>query len=287
MNAHIIDNVFLYSGAKSASLWGDNHGLGPAHFSWVEGADKDRTCFFTDAAIYEAERYDVRRRVAWLCEPPGYREAHYQYINDHHDRFDYILTHDRRLLDKFSDDPRFLYYPMGGSMISRALWGLKPKSKLVSMIVSWKTEAAGHKLRHQIIQELRGDPCWLKVDVLGSGYGDHVRKYDALRDYAYTIVVEGERCDYFVGEKSVDAYSVGTVPIYWGCQNYQRMEFDKRGIIPFSTIDELAHILRNVSADDYISRSDAVRFNLDHARQYACCEDWIFNHYPFLFEEEN
>jgi hypothetical protein len=279
--ARIMDNVFLYAGGKSASLWGDNFGESSDNVTWIAGGKPNLNCWFSDAAINSIKGFRSKKlNIAWLCEPPGYREVNYTTIQELYPEFDWILTFDKRLLDKGG---KYLYYPMGGSMIRREQWGIPLKSKKISMIVSGKKDASGHKYRHELVESIKAAD--LDIDILGSGYGEYIRKIDGVYSYAYTVVVEVENLNYFFGEKLIDAFSVGTIPIYWGCPSIGDI-FNADGILKFETPDDLVDIVKQIcSSENYMSRLPAIEENLERCKAYRTAEDWIFNHYPFLFED--
>ncbi len=274
--AYIMDNVFLYAGAKSVSLWGDNMGTAPTHFTWQHGAPETETVWFSDACVYAAPATKCKRKIAWLCEPPPFRQGHYDFVKWHENEFDYVLTFDERLLK--GGDPKYLYYPMGGSFISKDKWRKYPKVKLVSLVISNKLEATGHKLRHEIARDF-GD----RVDVMGSGVGEYVSKFEAMRDYMFTLCIESENLNWFFNDKLVDAFAMRTIPIYWGCKDLWKF-FDLGGILHFETQSELSKILLRLTPDMYFDRLDHVENNFYRADEYFCAEDWIYEHYPFLFE---
>lgn len=189
------------------------------------------------------------------------------------DHFDFILTYLPGVAQ------RCLFYPLGGSWLAE--WGVFDKSELVSLMVSEKTESEGHNLRHQIANSLP-----IADHTYGRGTREIASKAEALRPYYYSIVVESWRGNWYFSEKLIDCLSQGTIPIYWGCPDIGRF-FDADGIIQFETMSELDYILTFVvGLDDYARRLPAARRNLEMAREYACAEDWIFRHYPFLFGVE-
>jgi hypothetical protein len=268
---HLIDGSF-FPRERSATLAGDNSGLGPAHFEWTAEPTGGVT-FYTDVCLEQAVDAPGRK-VAWLLEPPWKPNA-YETAWKLREHFDYILTYHHIGWGGHKQ----LFYPLGGSWIRD--WGVHPKSKLVSIIASEKNEAQGHKLRHGTIARYG-----LRLDVMGRGYRPIEGKAKGLRDYCYSVVIESWRGDWYFSEKLIDCLSQGTIPIYWGCPNIGRF-FNTDGILRFYDLDRLGNILASISKADYVGRLDAVRDNLKRARQYRCAEDWIFEKYPFLFEAPN
>jgi len=254
---------------------GENVDVAPKHFRWCRNVCDSVTTFYTDAHLLDAVQDFRPRRVALLIEPPSHSNTHYEIVLKHRESFHTILTYDGRLLS--FGDTRFKFYPFGGSWIDRAKWGLHPKTKSVCMIASKKKTAPGHLLRHEIARRFGSS-----IDLYGTGYDPIDSKADALREYRYAIVVESVRMDRYFSEKLVDALSMGTVPIYYGAPSVGEF-FDRRGIIIFTSIPELDLILEDIGEDDYASRSEAIKANVEKCAEYAVPEDWMFEHYEELF----
>ena len=121
-----------------------------------------------------------------------------------------------------------------------------------------------------------------KRQVYGRGYNPIESKFEALAPYRYSIIVESGRFDYYFTEKLIDCLSVGTIPIYWGCPSIWEF-FSLSGIVPFLTIDDLL-LLDSLTCEYYKTRTIAIKRNLELAKQYRICEDWIFENYGRIFE---
>jgi len=250
----------------------------PKYFEWDrQGMPR----FFTDICLNQVFVYP-HPRVAVLIEAPPFRTEFYEYVQAHEDEFDYILTYMRSLLEAH-DPHKWLFYPHCGTRVPLDEWGVfGEKNKQVSMIASNKNEATGHRLRHAVAAR-HGDRYGDRVEVLGSINGHYVSKQEGHAPYLYSIVVDAECNDWCFSDHLLDALGLCTVPIYWGCPDIGKF-FDTQGIIPFSHIDELDGILDGLSRNDYITRWPALVRNMQTARQYRIAEDWIYEHYPFLFE---
>lgn len=269
----IFDSAFL-PGTKSASIGGDNLGVGPTHFTWKQDGPITKPVFFTDSHIADAVKFGgMRHFVGWLLEPRTLRLDHYKDVKEHRRSFGTILTYDAELLE----EDGFEFYPYGGSWIAFDQWGMHEKTKNISIIASDKNTTEGHKLRHEIIKRF-GD----QIDVYGSGYNPIESKFEALAPYRYSIVVESGRFDYYFTEKLIDCLSVGTIPIYWGCPSIQKF-FNLNSIFDFEYLFELVLIMSTASELTYNQFWEAIEENLKRARQFAICEDWIWNNYPELF----
>lgn len=261
---------------QAAYLDGANLGVAPDSFQW-EWQDPQTARFVTEECIDAARGIG---QVAWLLEPfflhPG------QYIAAMDKAFDCVLTHDHNFATNVKN---WLYYPAGGSWIGLKDWGLREKRYNISMLLSAKKMTEGHRLRHEILAK-HGQ----RVDAV-FGLDQRVMPLQALAEFRYSIIVENERTAGWFTEKLIDCLSVGTVPIYWGDPDIGKV-FDTEGLVEFADMGDLDAILdwllvRTSPIDDYTRRLPAVRRNLETAKQYRVCEDWIFKHYPFLFAGSN
>jgi hypothetical protein len=84
--------------------------------------------------------------------------------------------------------------------------------------------------------------------------------------------VESSRMNDYFSEKLIDCFSMGTIPIYWGCDAVDDI-FDPGGIIRFQSINELRNILKELSRFNYEARSVPIMRNLEIAKYYRVCED--------------
>lgn len=262
----------------SATLGGDNTHIPPTHFTWQRDAYGVYSTFYTDMCLDKA-RKAPSLKVAWLIEPPSIQDGHYKKAVEMEEVFDYILTFDDRYLER---GDKWMYYPLGGCWIDPDIHGLKPKTKMCSLIATEKQAAVGHQLRHAVARRFAG-----RLDVMGRGYKPIGRKTAGLYDYRYSVVIESIRMDAYFSEKLIDCFALGTVPIYWGCPSIASF-FDTRGMIIWDgDLDNLEQILAKViSKRDYERRESALIANYQLVKHYACAEDWICAHYPWLFAGE-
>lgn len=191
-------------------------------------------------------RYPRARRIAVLCEPGASRAFVEQSRLAR--RYPWILTHDRRLLER---GVPYVEFPFGTSWVSSVLDRTEPfkKSKLVSSIGAPHQDSSGggHVLRNAVVENLvnRSD-----VDCFGRGIRWIESKLEGLADYAFSIAIENCARDYYFTEKIIDCFLTDTVPIYWGCAGIGRY-FDTRGMIRFATLDELLAILPTLNFARY------------------------------------
>lgn len=258
----------------SATLAGDNSGEGPTFVDWCrEGPCDSLFTWYTDTTLYEAGNDFAAERIAWLIEPPGISDTHYKYAFGNRKQFRAIFTFHRFFVDLGWP---YKFYPLGGSWIHSDHWGISQKSNQVSIIASKKDVTKGHNLRHLVAHHYK------HISPFGTGYEEIESKLPGLAPFRYSIVVESWRGDYYFSEKLVDCLSVGTIPIYWGCPSIGDF-FDTDGIRSFSTMGELDRIMNDIGVHDYNRRLEAVKRNLETAKQYRCAEDWLYlNHKEYL-----
>lgn len=127
-------------------------------------------------------------------------------------------------------------------------------------------------------------PQGLPVDIYGLGYNPVVSKAEALRDYMFSVTIQNCDVNCHFTEWLIDPLSQGTVPLFWGSRAVAEF-FDAKGILFWHSLDELRDLLQCLTPQDYANRQEAIQHNLAEARKYRCPEDWIWEHYPFLFRE--
>lgn len=232
--------------------------------------DKHGVAVFTDDSLSEVASSTADIKIAWLVESPDYKKDIYKRMarKKFYRNFDRVYTFDCSLLAK---DSRFRFLPFGGSWIEDRDWMIYPKDKMVSIISSHKRQLPGHRLRHEIIKKYD-----TMIDgVYGSGYRAFDEKVTVMKRYRFSIVIENCRKDYYFTEKLLDCFATGTVPIYWGCPSIADF-FNSEGIISFSSLRQLQYILKNLTAEDYTRRLEAVGDNLRKMKTYVMPEDYMF-----------
>ena len=110
----------------------------------------------------------------------------------------------------------------------------------------------------------------LEIDVYGRGWEKYVghskvhpkstvgknidtrTSVDILKQYTFVVIIENTNADGYVSEKIYDSFIAGTIPIYYGNNNYavgipKDMYIDLK---TFDTSEKLAHFLNNMTPDD-------------------------------------
>jgi hypothetical protein len=255
------------------------------YIEWDRGdALVSRTVFFTDNCLQHALNCSdkVKRKVAWILEPRAIHPHVYDWIDTNYNHFDYVLTFDKHLLDKGKN---FLYYPHGRCWIND--YAPTVKTKFCSIIASTKNFTEGHQLRHKVIQQLAAKHG---IDVFGYGYKPIENKIAAQRDYYYTIVIENSIQDYYWTEKVVDAFATETIPLFWGSKSVDNKFYTRNGaLIHWNTIEELDQILNKkeelIESYNFLKDDGKLYQNKQTVESYRIPEDWIFENYSFLFDD--
>jgi glycosyltransferase involved in cell wall biosynthesis len=228
----------------------------------------------------------------------------------HYDKFDLILTLDKILLDKL---PNTEYWPANYVSQFNILpnnqniepkksihwdsyeipedetYKIHHKTKLVSCVSSNKSFLPGHRTRLKFLEEIKKNP---KIDIYGRGINPIDSKFDALKDYAFSIAIEMIKPgdiyhpekqiwvddEYYWSEKINDCFLTGTVPIYYGCPIIGNF-FNLDGILVFNTAEELQSILDNLSMEQYIGMMPAIEDNLNRAKKYPLNSDDVYTEF--------
>jgi hypothetical protein len=100
------------------------------------------------------------------------------------------------------------------------------KPNLMSIMVSQKTQAPGHKYRHELVSRILASN--LPIDIMGRGckfYKPDPRlkgEFSYLEpylSYQFHIAIENFQLNHYYSEKIMDPLFCGTTPVYLGCHN--------------------------------------------------------------------
>lgn len=252
----------------------------PKYFEWSRDKIPNdcEAIWFTDAEILKHKDVDHPQKIAWLIETNAVEPGLYNYVLNNTNSFQFVLTHNKLFLEKLGD--KGLFYPFGGCWIKEEDQDIHQKFNFrkPSIIASAKQMTRGHQLRHEIIREMPEN-----LELYGHGYNPIDYKLDALAPYAFSVTIENSR-EWFT-EKLIDCLRTGTVPIYYG-QVKLHEYFDTRGILICDNIEKLKETIKLVASDGFAIYKEMLPYitkNFHLAEQYRVAEDWIFNHYQFLF----
>ena len=180
-----------------------------------------------------------KNKIALLIEPPLRKPHAYSNIYKNYRDFVKVFSFHKEIVLNLPN-AEVCYF--GGSAIPVSDWGLYPKTKNTSIIVSHKRDLPGNILRHQIIDAFSD-----KLDLFG--YMNPIpNNFLGLRDYRFNVCIENSKVDWYFTEKICDCFATGTIPVYWGPDTIGDF-FNLDGFITFDNLDDLAAILPKL--DDY------------------------------------
>ena len=255
----------------------------PNNITWYRGNEYRDITVYTDRylPLTHNMKNDSSIKVAWLMEPAVINTRGYTAIKQHHEYYDYIISHDLAFLDQFNIKKR-VFCPGSGSSLFSHEWKMFPeKTKLVLTIVGNKKSAVGHKFRHEVAEKLGH-----LIDVIGRGYESFKPTERAIKycPYMYQVAIHNTPVRDYWSDILIDCFATGTVPIVWE-GHFLRKYFDMNGIICFSTLDELEEILKGLSEEDYLTRADAIKNNFQLAfNKYKVIEDYLYKTFLKKFE---
>lgn len=248
-----------------------------------EPPSKNATVFYTDSELSHAAKHNCAKKIALIMESQYIAPHTLRYLEENIENFDLVLTHNRDFISKFPE--KSIFYPHCNCLIKRQDFQIYEKSKLVSFISSTKQmDVSGHMMRHAIYKlYMERHENWVSLlsndkamDCYGSLADNFVAyKLDSVKDYCFQVVVENSIIDTYFTEKIIDCFVTGTIPIYYGTAQIVDY-FDPRGIIQFSTLEELFTILGGLSEAEYLERMSAVEENFKRAQKFVVAEDWIY-----------
>ena len=232
---------------------------GDIEWDWdLSNTKEDELIFFTHSTIGDGVNHKSNNKICWLIEPYDLVPNNYQQIRQLSDKFKYVFTYEKTLLDLGKN---FKFIPSGGTWIKFDDQKMWEKSKITSIITSGKRILSGHKLRHETISKYSE-----KMDVMGNGYNPIPLKIDGLKDYMYSVVIENCKRDYYFTEKLIDCFLTGTIPIYWGCPSIGDY-FNTKGIIIVDDIDDIGKSLSNVTTELYEEMKPYLIENFNKAKK--------------------
>lgn len=241
------------------------------------------------AMLYPQKRGENTRQYGLLLESEKIVGRDYDVILERADsvnRLDALFTHSERILDKYAN-ARFM--PGGGIYIGTNVgggeWGesnFNQKRKLISIVSSDKKVCPLHVFRIDIAKEMLKRNIG---DVMGTLVGKYIRIADSLTEYMYSVAIENCQSRYYFTEKLLNCFATMTVPVYFGCKDVGKF-FNTDGIIIIEkpTVECAMKAISSCSEHDYLSRREAIIDNFNRVQRYMCCEDYLTDNYPELFQ---
>lgn len=206
-------------------------------------------------------------RVLFLFEPNVVTHIANK-ICENPNRWDYILSHNRRVLLRCPNAIRFLH---GTTWIQD--YSFPSKEFGISHLVSSVNCTNGHNLRRKIWD--RRDAIKIPrrfylskrtTEYEPEGYllGD---SKDPLYETQFHFAIENCRTKNYFTEKLIDCFQTRTVPIYYGAKNVRRW-FNPRGMIIVRDADEAIAACNRLTPDTYEAMKDAIEDNYQRSFQW-------------------
>jgi hypothetical protein len=252
-------------------------------FNVIYDQNKSDITYYIKDGIYKInDNIDSNINIALLTECRLMDPVRYKFIEDNHERFDYIVTYDDQLIDKFKE--KVIITPYGGTWI----WPIEKqtiynKNKICSYICSNKNFTKDQIMRINILNYFYQNPH-SNIELFGRGHnplpenhddGDYDGKIVALKDFAFSLVIENHIQNNYFSEKLLDCLLTGTVPIYHGCKKISEY-FNVDGFILFKNENEVKDIIKNLNMEDYNKRKNAIKENFKLAKNYRDSVQYSF-----------
>lgn len=236
-------------------------------FEWVRDGSGDASIFI-DSMIPQVINSPLKNKFCWLLESRSVIPDIFNFVENNREELlkhcVVIFTCDENLakLDGFA------YVPSNaGSWVEDRK--VHEKTKLISMISSYKTISSGHAKRMEYVEKFKND-----LDFYGRDANPISKKEDGLRDYMFSIAIENCEYDTYFTEKISDCFATGTIPVYLGTKNIGKY-FNEDGIV---ILDENFSIDK-LSKELYYSKMDAIRENFEKVNNLITPEDYIYENY--------
>ena len=160
--------------------------------------------------------------IGLAYEPPAFLGINQQFI-------EYAQKYINKYFigDVFNLPKPFIGYQAYLSHITPLLY-IPKKQNLISIMISQKISAPGHKYRHQLVEEILKTN--LPIDIYGKGcqYYNNINdtrlkgtfeELEPYESYKYHICIENYQTSHYYSEKIINTLLCETIPIYLGCHN--------------------------------------------------------------------
>lgn len=102
---------------------------------------------------------------------------------------------------------------------------IKPPTKIMSIIISHKKNAPGHKYRHDLVKailntnlpiDIYGNGCNLYKNIKDSRLKGEFKEHEPYQYYNFHITIENFQTNHYFSEKIVNSLLCSTIPVYLG-----------------------------------------------------------------------
>lgn len=254
------------------------------HLNITYNQDNSNISYFIKDGIYKTNQIkNSKVKVALLTECRLMDPQRHNFIEENHHLFDYIVTYDDQLIDKFNE--KVIITPYGGTWIwPKEKQKIYEKTKICSYIASNKTYTDDQKMRISLLNYFYKNTN-INIELFGRGHnplpenhdnGEYDGKIFALKDFAFSIVIENHIQENYFSEKLIDCFLTGTVPIYHGCKQISNY-FNTNGMIIVENENEIKNIVNSLSIDTYNEMKEYIEENFIQAKLYRDSVQYSYN----------
>lgn len=192
--------------------------------------------------------------IGLACEPPSFLCLTRHFINYCEKHISkYYIGDVHNLPDCFIEKYAYLWHVT-------PLRYIPIKNKLMSIMVSIKQTAPGHKYRHKLTKSILKTN--LPIDIYGNGCKYYTRdnrlkgefeEYEPYENYKFHICIENFQENHYFSEKITNTLLCYTTPVYLGCKNIDNY-FPNSVIKLVGNIDDDIKLLESIclNPDKYI-----------------------------------
>jgi len=234
------------------------------------------TCIFLD----EFPDPSMKKECIWIyvqLEPEIISNLREYFIHKH-SLYDYIITFDDFILQRFENARKYFY---GNSWLS-----IPPTSSrkvfAITEILGNKKRTMGHIFRQAIYSNRERIRKTIPFTIFKSAYGElnapdtillHKTRDDkkrALEGFQFHFALENSKQDNYFTEKLIDCLLTKTIPIYYGCSNISSF-FDIEGWIILNELDieELCLKIQSLNYTYYDKYLESIEYNYKKAIEYS------------------
>lgn len=200
------------------------------------------------------------RVIGLACEP-------YEFLGIDQNFIDYAKKHIGRY---YIGDKRDLQYPfverIGYMWHANPFRELNEKPNIMSIVLSNKKSAPGHKYRHELVKKII--QLNLPIHIYGVGSQNYsifktanvkgsFKGAEPYEKYMFTIAIENYKNNDYISEKFITPLMFNCKPIYWGANNIFKYVSENDTILLTKNVDEDIESIKKIvaSPNDYYNKT--------------------------------
>lgn len=265
-------NIVGYNSWYKESPW-NRYGTNLKDFDVSYNENRVDITYFIKDGIFDVENFDSKIKVALLTECRIMDKRRHNFLEENSHFFDFIVTYDDELIKSFPN--KSIITPYGGTWIHPSIQQIYDKTKICSYITSKKTYTNNQHMRINLLDYFYKNEDQ-NIELFGRGHNplpeDHnSNKLDgkifALKDFAFSLVIENHIQKNYFSEKLMDCFTTGTIPIYFGCTEIDKY-FNTRGMIILDNVFDIKEIINTLNLSKYQEMKKYIEENFHLSKQY-------------------